>query len=356
MAKISYNDKMRIQTLREQGFGAKAIVSAYEHKQWKLCTVKSICRRIDKSGSANERKVGRGRPKIARSAENIAKVQELICSQDDQPGTSKSTRQVAQHIGISARSVRRIAKCDLGLSAFKRKPVQVITEATRLKRLARSKSLLRRLTSQKLKRVFFTDEKIFYLNPPVNNQNNRVWSSGKKREVSAARLLVQRAKFSPHVMVSAGVCYNGKGRLHFVHDKAKINSNYYVNTLLPKLIEDCQNLMNSDFTFQQDGAPAHTSRQTQEWLGENCPELIKKDEWPPNSPDINPLDFHVWGAMLDKYQEYHPKPTTKEELKTVLEEIWNDLPQRSIQNSILSVRKRLKICIEAQGGHIEHLK
>ena len=51
MGKISAADKM-MQTLREQGLGAKAIVKAYPEKQWKLDTVKRICRRIDVTGSA----------------------------------------------------------------------------------------------------------------------------------------------------------------------------------------------------------------------------------------------------------------------------------------------------------------
>jgi len=29
MGKLSYNDKLRMQTLREQGLGAKAIISSY---------------------------------------------------------------------------------------------------------------------------------------------------------------------------------------------------------------------------------------------------------------------------------------------------------------------------------------
>lgn len=355
MAKISRDDKIRIQTLREQGLGAKAIRSAYPEKQWSLKTLNNLCRQIDETGSAIERKKGSGRPKSARSAENIAKVQELICSQEDQPGTSKSTREAARVVGISERSVRNIAKSDLGLSSFKRTPVQVINEATRLKRLARSKSLLRRLTIQKSKRVFFTDEKIFYISPPVNSQNNRVWSAGKKRDVDPKRLLVERAKFSAHVMVSAGISYAGKGRLHFVADKAKINADYYVNSLLPNLIEDCEKLMPDNFIFQQDGAPAHTARQTQEWLALKCPEFIQKDEWPPNSPDLNPLDYYVWGAMLHMYQQHSPKPTNKRELQAVLETIWDNLPQQSIEKAILSFRKRLQMCVEADGGHIEYL-
>ena len=170
----------------------------------------------------------------------------------------------------------------------------------------------------KLKSVFFTDEKLFYVSPPVNSQNDRVWSAGKKRHVRQQRLLVQRAKFSASVMVSAGVCYGGKGRQHFVGEKAKINADYYTNNLLPQLIENCNNLAQNNFIFQQDGAPAHTSRLAQDWLQLHCPDFIKKDEWPPNSPDLNPLDFHVWGAMLEKYQAHTPKPKNKAELKTVL--------------------------------------
>ena len=114
--------------------------------------------------------------------------------------------------------------------------------------------------------MFFTDEEIFYISPLVNSQNNRVWSRSRKRDVDPRRLLVQRAKFSPHVMVSAGVCFGGKGRLHSVPEKVKVNADFYVNDLLPKLIEDCEGLLPNNFIFHQGGAPAHSSRLAQEWI------------------------------------------------------------------------------------------
>jgi len=249
----------------------------------------------------------------------------------------------------------RIAKRDLKLSSFKRIPVQVITEAVKHKRLTRSQALLRRLTVKKTKKIFFTDEKIFYVSPPINSQNNRVWSAGRKRDVDSRRLLVQRAKFSAHVMVSAGICFGGKGRLHFVPEKVKINADFYVKDLLPKLLEDCNALLPNGFIFQQDGAPAHFSSLAQAWIDQRVPDFIKKDEWPPNSPDVNPLDYHVWGAMLEKYKQYKPKPTNKAELKAALEAIWEDLPQDAIDLAVLAFRKRLQACINAEGGHIEHL-
>jgi len=38
------------------------------------------------------------------------------------------------------------------------------------------------------------------------------------------------------VMVSVGVCFGGKGRLHLIPDKTKVNAKLYVETLLPDLV------------------------------------------------------------------------------------------------------------------------
>ena len=98
MGRISYEDKMRIQTLYEQGLGAKAIRSKYAAKQWSLNTLKTICRHVTKTGSAVTYQCGSGRPKSDRTAQNNAAVGDMICSQEDQPGTSKSSRQIAKRL------------------------------------------------------------------------------------------------------------------------------------------------------------------------------------------------------------------------------------------------------------------
>ena len=156
-------------------------------------------------------------------------------------------------------------------------------------------------------------------------------------------------------MVSAGVCFGGKGTLHFVPDKIKINARNYTSDLLPLLVQDCERLLQHDFVFQQDGAPGHTARQTQDWLAVNTPDFIQKDEWPPNSPDLNPLDYCVWGLMLTAYKGYTPKPTNKDAQKIALQTIWDNLSQQSIDKAILAFRKRLRACVKADGGHFEHV-
>ena len=76
MAKISTAGKMRIQTLRQQGFGAKAIKSRYPEKKWNTAQIHRICKKVDDTSSALWRKTGNGRPKTCRTVANIDAVQE----------------------------------------------------------------------------------------------------------------------------------------------------------------------------------------------------------------------------------------------------------------------------------------
>ena len=48
-----------------------------------------------------------------------------------------------------------------------------------------------------------------------------------------------------------------------------------------------------------------------------------------------------------------PKPTDVNQLKAALQDIWNELPQASIQKAIRGFRQRLQACIRVEGGHFE---
>ena len=81
-------------------------------------------------------------------------------------------------------------------------------------------------------------------------------------------------------------------QLPFVDEKAKVNASYYATKLLPNLIKDCRHLLSDNFIFQQNGAPAHTAALAQDWIKKKCLVSLEKNEWPPNSPDLSPLDYH----------------------------------------------------------------
>ena len=113
-------------------------------------------------------------------------------------------------------------------------------------------------------------------------------------------------------MVSAGVSMRGKTRIHFIDtSKTKVNIKLLDDNLLP----DCHMLYpDNDFIFQQDRAPSHTSRITQEHLDANMPEFIGKDDWPPQSPDLNQMDYHAWDSLSEKVYEGRSTKFTEREL------------------------------------------
>jgi len=78
----------------------------------------------------------------------------------------------------------------------------------------------------------------------------------------------------------------------------------------------------------------------QYWIATKCNEFIGKDEWPPNLSDVNPLDYHVWGVMLEHYTTFHPAPKNTDGLKKVLQLMWDQLPQESINEAILSFTQK----------------
>uniref|UniRef100_A0A915EID7 Tc1-like transposase DDE domain-containing protein n=1 Tax=Ditylenchus dipsaci TaxID=166011 RepID=A0A915EID7_9BILA len=53
-------------------------------------------------------------------------------------------------------------------------------------------------------------------------------------------------------------------------------------------------------TSSLDSAPAHKARETQAWCRNNLPEFIDVKQWPPYSPDLNPLDYSIWGILEAK--------------------------------------------------------
>jgi len=78
-----------------------------------------LIRKVD-AGLPTDRIIGRGRRRSARTASNIAQVNELICSQENAPGSHKSPREIERETGTAHSSVQRTAKRDLNLKTFKR--------------------------------------------------------------------------------------------------------------------------------------------------------------------------------------------------------------------------------------------
>ena len=98
----------------------------------------------------------------------------------------------------------------------------------------------------------------------------------------------------------------------------------------------CQNLFKiADLFCHLASSFNRTAKLAKDWIATNCSEFNGKDEWPPNLPDLNLLDYYVWGAMLERYKSFQPKPQNIDKLKKVLQLIWVQLPQDLINKAIL---------------------
>ena len=88
--------------------------------------------------------------------------------------------------------------------------------------------------------------------------------------------------------------------IHFLPQGQTLTADYYINNILEKEVKpvlhrknvneatDKGKLFSSNrhMTFVQDGA----------WCKKNLPNCIEKTCWPPNSPDINPVE-NLWNIM-----------------------------------------------------------
>jgi len=107
------------------------------------------------------------------------------------------------------------------------------------------------------------------------------------------------------------------------------------------------------FIFQQDSAPAHHALDTIELLRHETPDFIGPDVWPVNLPDLNPVDYMIWGLIQERVYQTAIQDT--DDLKQCLTCVWAELIQRVVDKAIKQWRPRLRACIRTKGQHFEQL-
>ena len=181
---FSKDDRVLIKELRvEKGYGARRLKKEFPNKNWSLAGLIRLIKNITITGSAN-RKPGSGRNRSVRTQENIETVEELAMSQDSQPGTHRTVRQIARETGIKKSTVHKIIKQDLRLKCLKKKRAQELTPANKFTRLVRCKELLRQYPQHQTHFIWFTDEKVFTVATPKNPQNDRLYVAAQTKKNS----------------------------------------------------------------------------------------------------------------------------------------------------------------------------
>ena len=102
----------------------------------------------------------------------------------------------------------------------------------------------------------------------------------------------------------------------------------------------------------EDNASCHSSDWTNQ---EREAEGIAKVDWPPNSPDFNPIE-KIWTLMKWQIQRRRgaAQITSITEMRLVLEEEWDRLTIDEINAQISFLPKTMDLCIKQAGGNKFH--
>uniref|UniRef100_A0A8R1EEG7 Uncharacterized protein n=1 Tax=Caenorhabditis japonica TaxID=281687 RepID=A0A8R1EEG7_CAEJA len=71
------------------------------------------------------------------------------------------------------------------------------------------------------------------------------------------------------------------------------------------------------------------------------------------NPDLNPMDFSVWGMLEGKIAG--KVFATVDDLKAALEVAWASIDDGYLRRTVNSVKKRLRACVKARGSNFEIL-
>ncbi|KAJ4436003.1 hypothetical protein ANN_18627 [Periplaneta americana] len=141
--------------------------------------------------------------------------------------------------------------------------------------------------------VLFTDEAQFTRDGRTNFHNQHVWAYETVPSHHQVRFslnmwagIIGDRLVGPHVLVNrlTGQAY----------------TNFLENTI-PHVLEETPLINRQHIHFLHDDAPAHLSRTARRYLDRRFPDRwIGRGgpiAWPPRSPDLNPLDFYLWGHL-----------------------------------------------------------
>jgi len=160
-------------------------------------------------------------------------------------------------------------------------------------------------------------------------------------------------------------CFIGNklGPLVFIDEN--VNKEVYIQLLEQNLLP-LINLLHEngihDIVFQQDNASPHSAPATQEWLKAAAQQHgFTVMEFPPNSPDLNPIE-HLWFKL--KAELYRRYPDTmdlkgsgklvRKELHNRLNKIWWDIGEDVLNKLIDDMPKGVEAVLKAKGWYTEY--
>jgi transposase len=260
-----------------------------------------------------------GRPRTGRTKRLINLVKKRL----DSNVRRKSIRTMAKDFKSKYETIRRVLIEDLGKKCYRKINVQKLKQDQKPIRKTCCIWIRKNINRGKVEKMMFTDEKIFTRNGYFNPKNDVVWADNRC-DANESGGIHETEKFPVSIMVALGATWNGLTVPDFFEKGERLNGKMYFEKLLPFYKEEGNRLFgHQNWGFQQDGASSHTDHRAQAWCKKNFKFFISQQKWPPNSPELNPLDYSIWDRISTQV-EY-------QKVKTI-----NDL-HREIRKAVMKV-------------------
>ena len=286
-----------------------------------------------------------GRPRSGRTKRLINLVKKIL----DSANPRKSLRTMAQDFKSNTRTIKRVLNLDLHKRCYRKINVQSLKEEQKPIRKTCCQWIRKHISSSKVKTMMFTDEKIFTKNDFFNPRNDVVWA-GSRSDANDRDGLHQNTKYPVSIMVVLGVTWNGVTRPYFFAKGERLNGKTYCEYLLPFYKKEGDSLFgHSNWGFPQDGASSHSDWRAQEWCSNNFGFFIPNERWPPNSPELNPLDYSVW-TKIDSQMQYKNVKTV-EDLRREIKKATKNVDVKYLRDTIGAFLRRVR-SVEKRNGEL----
>lgn len=276
--------------------------------------------------------------------------EEVLRRIENDPGIS--TRTLSSQLAVSARTIGRVIQDDQ-LYPYHYQRVQSLYPGDSQKRLEFCHWFLQQCQSQRFVMTFCcTDEAQFTRDGLFNFHNSHVYAHENPHAVKPCN---HQRRFSLNVW--AGIVGNKLLGPHFF--EGSLNGHMYTQFLdneFSEMLADLPVRTRAGMWFMHDGAPPHFSREARskldemfpnKWVGRNGP-----IQWPPRSPDLNSLDFFLWGYLKDKVYsvEVNDVETLRRRIIETCDQIRND--ENMLENVSRSMEHRANMCIAQHGSNL----
>lgn len=312
------------ETARELNISVKAVSNIHHRNNLKP----SICKNGRKRIFSKRQQRTMSRLILSGEAKTATNVQFIMAT--------------AHNVQASISTVKRELK-RAGFKAKKKVKKPLISKRVRKLRLEFAKKC-KNWTFEDWKKIIWTDESKIN----VFGSDGIMYSWKKERSKPAERDVIPTVKYGGEKLLFWGCfCASGVGEL--VRIDGIMNSDVYIAVLKAGYFPSLRKWRKQvrSVTFMQDNDPKHKSKKTMDFLKTKKFKIL---DWPPQSPDINPIE-NLWSIVKRRVYGYETNARNMNELWDRVGEIWTAITKEECENLVRSIPRRLEEIIKVKGGH-----